>query len=137
MVGGAGTLAVIPACGAGGASSPESFGDVPAGNVSALSVGSLEAVAGAPAIVGRDATGVYAMTATCTHAGCNMNHQGAINAAGVYCECHGSQFDAQGNRLSGPADSPLQHFAVSIDASGLITVHGGQPVVESTRTAVT
>lgn len=50
----------------------EAFGDVNAGNVSVLSVNEVKAVPGAPAFIGRDANGVYAMTTTCTHQGCDL-----------------------------------------------------------------
>jgi nitrite reductase/ring-hydroxylating ferredoxin subunit len=109
-------------------------GDIAGGNVSGLLVGQLVAVNGYPLILGRDSGGVYAMTGVCTHAGCDMTQRGQIGSAGVTCDCHGSEFNAIGNVVLGPARAPLQHFSVSIDASGAITVHSGQAVVESTRT---
>jgi len=134
---GAGSLAtVVAACGGANSPDPEPFRDVSAGHALALSVGSLQAVSGAPAIIGRDSNGVYAMTSTCTHEGCDIIHQGTISDTGVVCRCHGSQFDAVGNRVSGPAKSPLTHFAVDIDSSGNITIHGGTVVDASTRAPV-
>ncbi len=119
-----------------GAAAPEAFGDVTAGNVSSISVGTLQAVSGAPAILGRDDTGLYAMTSTCTHEGCDMIHDGTINDSGASCNCHGSRFDVNGKPIAGPAGATLQHFAVSIDAAGAITVHGGTEVDATVRTAV-
>jgi nitrite reductase/ring-hydroxylating ferredoxin subunit len=135
---GAGSLAsVMGGCGASDSAEPEAFGDVPAGSAQSLTLGSLQAVPGAPAIIGRDSGGVYAMTATCTHEGCDMIQDGSISNSGVSCNCHGSHFDAVGNRVSGPANAPLTHFAVEIDAtSGEITVRGGTKVDASTRTPV-
>lgn len=133
---GAGSLASVVGGCSSSSSDPEGFGDVSAGNVSALPVGSLQAVSGAPAIIGRDSGGVYAMTSTCTHEGCDMISQGSISASGIYCACHGSHFDVDGNRVSGPANSPLTHFEVTVDASGEITIHGGTTVDASTRTTV-
>ena len=117
-------------------SEPEPFGTVTAGNVSELTVGTLQMVPGAPAYIGRDAHGLYAMTSTCTHEGCDMISQGSVDAAGVYCACHGSRFDANGAVLQGPATVALAHFKVSVDANGSITVEGGSQVSASVRLAV-
>jgi Rieske Fe-S protein len=117
-----------------GAASPASFGTVSAGNVSAIAIGSLAAVTGQPVAIGRDANGVYAMTLTCTHEGCDMGAQGSVSSAGLDCACHGSQFDVNGNVTRGPANAPLAHFAVSIDASGDVTIDGANEVAASTRT---
>jgi len=130
LIGGA---AAANACTAGGVP-PANVGDVTAGNASALAVGSLEAVAGEPVCVGRDAKGVYAMTLICTHQGCDMGRQGTVSPSGLFCGCHGSEFDVDGNVVRGPASSPLAHFAVSADASGNLTVHTGSEVDPSTRT---
>ena len=63
---GAGATLSLPACSGDSAAEPQAFGDAPAGNVAALVLGTLIAVPNAPAYVGRDADGVYAMTSTCT-----------------------------------------------------------------------
>lgn len=39
----------------------------------------------------------------CTHLGCTLNATGN----GFSCPCHGSQYDADGNVLKGPADRPM------------------------------
>lgn len=135
LLGGVSALGALSAC-SSASSSPESFGDAAAGNVSDLAVGSLRAVSGAPAFIGRDEQGVYAMTSTCTHEGCDLIGQGSIDNSVVSCHCHGARYDLQGNVLGGPAKSALQHFAVSVDSSGALTVHGGTPVAESVRTSV-
>ncbi len=120
-------------CGGGSGSEPEAFGSVAAGNVNAFPVGTLLAVAGAPVILGRDAGGLYAMTSTCTHEGCDMAAEGSIGANGVYCGCHGSRFDVNGAVVQGPANVPLAHFAVSVDAAGNVTVDGSAKVSASMR----
>ena len=86
--------------------------------------------------VARDAGGVYAMSAVCPHAGCLLDDSATTIAAGLYCPCHGSTFDASGNVTGGPARSSLQHYAVTIASDGTITVDGAQPVSPSTRTTV-
>jgi Rieske Fe-S protein len=126
-------LAAAPLLACNGASgSPAAFGDVPAGNVSATKVGLLSIVPNAPAILGRDSDGLYAMTITCPHQGCDVNPSGST----LECPCHGSRFDSNGNVVQGPANTGLAHFAVAVDATGNITVSGGTQVASSTRTAV-
>jgi Rieske Fe-S protein len=132
----AGGCVAASAC-SSGVASPTDVGDVAAGNESALSVDSLSAIPGAPACIGRDAKGIYAMTLTCTHAGCDIGQTGTVSAQGLHCGCHGSAFDANGNVVNGPANAPLAHFAVSADASGALTIHTGMEVDPSTRLAVT
>jgi Rieske Fe-S protein len=122
--------------GSGGFGAPESFGTVAAGAVSALSVGSLKIVTGQPVCIGRDSSGVYAMTLTCTHAGCDMASDGTVSSTGLFCNCHGSGFDVNGNVTRGPADSPLQHYAVTADSSENLSIHGDQPVTASARLVV-
>src|SRR5579863_3026168 len=123
----AGAAAATSACSAPGVS-PAQVGDAPAGNVAQLAVGSLEVVGTEPMCVGRDSAGVYAMTLTCTHAGCDMGVFGSVSPQGIFCACHGSEFDANGNVVRGPAQQSLDHFNVTVDASGNLTIHGGQLV---------
>jgi len=126
----------LSACsGQNGAAAPEPVGDVTAGNVSSLQEGTVKAVSGSPVFVGRDSNGLYAMTTTCTHAGCDMSSGQAISTK-IVCSCHGSEFDLNGDVVNGPANSPLVHYAVSLAADGTITVHGTQEVSASTRTPV-
>jgi len=115
---------------------PAQFGDVSAGNIKNVTVGALSLVGGEPTVLGRDAGGLYAMTITCTHQGCEVEPVGSGAAARLDCPCHGSQFDRNGNVVRGPAGSPLVHFAVAVDAAGNITIHGGPEVDASTRTVV-
>jgi Rieske Fe-S protein len=123
----------VAACGP--TAGPESVGDVGAGNVSGLAVGSVVALQGVAACIARDGRGVYAMTLTCTHQGCDMGTTGSVSASAIECGCHGSVFDANGNVLRGPAQTALTHYAVSMDAQGNLTVHGGTTVDSSTRLA--
>jgi Rieske Fe-S protein len=129
------TARFAPACSSSGGASPQSFGDVSAGNKSALTVGAITALSNAPAFIARDDKGVYAMTTTCTHQACDLR-EGKIAPGSITCQCHGSHFDGNGEVLGGPATAPLVHYAVSIDAGGAITVHGGQQVAADVRVAV-
>jgi Rieske Fe-S protein len=131
---------VLPACGASngsGGTAPANVGDVQAGSVQNIAVGTLQAVGSQPVAIGRDADGLYAMTLTCTHLGCNMAASGMVAPSGIVCSCHGSEFDADGGVTRGPASAPLAHFAVGIDTSGAVVVHTAKVVDSSTRTPVT
>jgi cytochrome b6-f complex iron-sulfur subunit len=112
------------------------FGVVSAGNASALAVGDVKVVSGSPVAIARDAQGIYAMTLICTHEGCDISQNGTVTSTTITCDCHGSRFDANGNVIVGPAQSPLQHYKVSADASGNLTIDGNTPVSAATRLAV-
>jgi Rieske Fe-S protein len=124
------------ACASNDGVMPSSIGDVQAGNVSALPVGTLRAITGFAVAVGRDAKGVYAMTLTCTHQGCDIGSTGSVSPTGLTCGCHGSTYDANGNVTGGPASAALQHFLVSNDAAGDLVIHTGSDVDASTRLPV-
>jgi cytochrome b6-f complex iron-sulfur subunit len=112
------------------------FGKVSAGNASALAVGDVKAIPGASAAIARDAQGVYAMTLICTHESCDISQNGSVTSSGLQCDCHGSRFDVNGNVIIGPASSPLQHYQVTADASGNLTIDGNIPVPATTRLVV-
>lgn len=77
-----------------------------------------------------DASGIYAMTAICTHMGCTVGQGGSAFA----CPCHGSQYDLNGGNTQGPAISPLVHFAVSEPSPGAaLVVDTSQVVAASVR----
>jgi len=128
----AGAATATGACFASSAP-PAQVGDVQAGNVDQLPVGSLVIVGSEAVCIGRDTGGIYAMTLTCPHAGCDIGQTGTVSPQGLFCGCHGSEFDANGNVVRGPARQPLDHFDVTADASGNLTVHGGQVVDASQR----
>jgi len=128
--GAATALVVLPACGQQTGSPPS--GPIAVGNMSALAVGAMLVMSNV--VVARDANGVYAMSAVCTHAGCLLDDSSPQISAGLSCPCHGSMFDGDGNVTRGPARAPLQHYAVTVAADGSLTVDGSQPVSASTRT---
>jgi Rieske Fe-S protein len=125
--------------GAGGtivdATAPLPAGHFTAGNVSTLSPGAVVAMPGANFVIVRDANGIYAVSRVCTHQGCTVNVAPAA-AATFNCPCHGSQFDVNGNVLRGPANRPLPHYAVVVDASGNIVVDATTQVAAATRVPV-
>jgi cytochrome b6-f complex iron-sulfur subunit len=127
--------AAVGAC-ASPSADPEPFGTVQAGTVPDYPVGSLEPVGTLPVALGRDEGGLYAMTLTCSHTGCNMAIDGDVSSSGAYCWCHGSRFDANGSVTHGPAEKPLAHFQVTVDADGVITIDGDTRVARNVRTPV-
>ncbi|HVY48376.1 MAG TPA: Rieske (2Fe-2S) protein [Minicystis sp.] len=122
--------------GAGGCLAGGPSGKIPAGNVKDLAVPSLQAVQGESVAIGRDEGGVYAMTLICTHASCDMATQGEVTAHGVLCSCHGSEFSPNGAVVVGPANAPLEHFLVTVDAGGNITIDADQGVSADQRAKV-
>ncbi len=56
-----------------------------------------------------------AFTSICTHEGCDVN---AFTGTTINCPCHGSQYDADGKVVTGPAPSALTQFPVSLDQGG-------------------
>lgn len=110
--------------------------DVVAGSVDDFDVG-LTKVEDKGFLIGRDADGLYAMTALCTHLQCDLSGpDGTISADGIACGCHASTFDLTGDNTGGPASSPLQHYKVEIAEDGTVTVKATEPVDADTRTAI-
>ena len=63
--------------------------------------------------------GFYAVSAVCTHLGCNVNHE---EGRGFACPCHGSTFEEDGRVRKGPAAWPLPRFAISLSRRGELVV---------------
>lgn len=60
---------------------------------------------------------VTAFSPRCTHLGCAYHWQ--ANRKEFVCPCHGSVFSEDGHVVSGPADRPLDRYAVKVDADRL------------------
>jgi nitrite reductase/ring-hydroxylating ferredoxin subunit len=101
--------------------------DVPVGSVGST---------GSRILLGRDAGGLYAMTAVCTHMQCDLTVYGALNGTGISCRCHGSGFSLTGTRVKGPAIDSLKHFKVDLAADGTISVDATTVVDAAVRTPV-
>jgi cytochrome b6-f complex iron-sulfur subunit len=67
----------------------------------------------------RTAEGFHAISAVCTHLGCNVNHE---EGRGFVCPCHGSTYDEDGAVKSGPAAWPLPRYAMSLSRRGELIV---------------
>lgn len=68
----------------------------------------------------READGIYAIFAKCTHLGCTPKW---LRTEGKYkCPCHGSGFTMQGVNFEGPAPRPLERLKIALAADGQIVV---------------
>ena len=89
-------------------------------NVNSLRVGvpvQFEYPTGYPNVLLKKSDGsVLALSLLCTHVCCTCTYDPASGR--VYCPCHGSVFDSNGNVLQGPASSPLPQVQLSVDAAG-------------------
>lgn len=105
-------------------------------------------------ILARDARGLYALSATCTHACCTVNvcvdascavaatTPGACAApsplspppggAAFLCPCHGSEYAVDGSVVRGPATRALPSIAVEVDGNDAL-VDFSQPVDAAQR----
>jgi cytochrome b6-f complex iron-sulfur subunit len=73
--------------------------------------------AGYPNVLVKKADGTLtALSLLCTHVCCVCSYDAASNM--VYCPCHGSVFDSNGNVIQGPASSPLPKVELRVDAAG-------------------
>lgn len=60
---------------------------------------------------------VTAFSAICTHQGCKVGGRDGV----FQCPCHGSEFSfTTGEPLTGPANIPLDKFAVKIDGPNIV-----------------
>jgi Rieske Fe-S protein len=101
--------------------------DLPAGHVAYNAADSL--------YVCHDANGFYAIDSICPHQGCDMGAGGCQTtnlAAGFFCNCHGSSFDASGAVTGGPSPSGLSHYKLAIDAGGALWIDVGVRLGDTT-----
>lgn len=79
----------------------------------------------------RDAGGLFAVSAICTHSGCTTEFR--ANKMDFYCSCHGSDFSYTGAVLAGPAFSALVHYSCCIDNGGNLVIDPTKTVASATR----
>jgi cytochrome b6-f complex iron-sulfur subunit len=116
------------ACGGGGGgptgvvTPPTTVGVSVSGNVITVDLTQVPALTAASGfiLVARPSTIIIhtgddyrAFTSTCTHQQCTV---GDFRGGRIICPCHGSQYDATGQVVEGPATQRLREFAVSLDA---------------------
>jgi cytochrome b6-f complex iron-sulfur subunit len=85
-----------------------------------------------PAFIGRDAGGLFALSAVCTHLGCTV----ALTGDELTCPCHASRFASDGANLAGPASRPLAYLQLELNAAGLVEVNLAKTVSPSFRLEV-
>lgn len=85
-------------------------------------------------IIGRDARGLFAYSALCTHQGCVVNSVDAMTGVSI-CTCHSSRFDGQGQPTAGPAREPLPFYPVRVCAGNVVVDQSGF-ATENERTPV-
>jgi nitrite reductase/ring-hydroxylating ferredoxin subunit len=154
--GGAAGLCVLPGCttglgiddaGAGDASGNPDLtprpdlrtcaGSVDAGPATAvMPISNLVASPDYAFYVCRDAKGLYALTAVCTHQGCTVDVRGTQAVPSFRCPCHGSTYAFDGTLIQGviAGQEPLAHLALCVTAEGQCTVDPSTIVPPSTRT---
>ena len=71
----------------------------------------------------REAEGMYALFAKCTHLGCTPRWLTAENK--FKCPCHGSGFYKSGINFEGPAPRPLERVRVALAEDGQLVVDVG------------
>ena len=77
----------------------------------------------------RDSSGLYALTARCTHQGVTIT----ARTSDFMCSGHGATFDFNGDVTQGPASTPLQHYAMCTLPSGNVAVDTSMPVAKTVR----
>ncbi len=75
---------------------------------------------GAPAILFRTKTGVFAYSAICTHQGCTVEYSASSKT--MKCPCHQAEFDPNKSAkvVNGPAVNPLGKVKVAIKGAWVI-----------------
>ena len=75
---------------------------------------------GAPAILFRTKTGVFAYSAICTHQGCTVAYSATSKT--MKCPCHQAEFDPNksGQVVNGPAVNPLGKVKVAVKGAWVI-----------------
>lgn len=91
---------------------------VPAGEAVRFSAGAVEGYIVNPGNGGK----LYALSASCTHMGCMITW---LSSAGTFlCPCHGAQYKANGDVLSGIARQPLPRLLVKRGKNGHLHIYG-------------
>ncbi len=78
----------------------------------------------APLIPGLEA-GLIAMWQKCPHLGCRVPQ--CVSSQWFECPCHGSQYNHVGEKKGGPAPRGMDHFALTVSASGDVVIDTGTP----------
>lgn len=100
------------------------------GAPASFAMGTVTYIAAINAFVGRDAGGLYAMYALCTHAVGNLNQNGGQ----LVCTVHGARFTLTGDFVSGPGGTfALPHFDICLNSKGNVAVDPNTIVAANVR----
>ncbi len=76
--------------------------------------GTTTVLANIPAAIVRTNSGFVALSLTCTHLGCTVEHLGDA----FECPCHGSRYNQSGEIVRGPANKSLRRLCVEETPEG-------------------
>ena len=77
-------------------------------------------IAGYSVVLVRSGGAWHALSDECTHTGCPLSEDGELVDGVLVCNCHGAEFElATGEVLEGPADAPLETYAVRAVEGGV------------------
>ena len=65
---------------------------------------------------------ILALSATCSHLGCNVNYDEATG--GFKCPCHSGAYDAAGKNIEGPPPRPLTRLDAKVEEGKLMIYTG-------------
>ncbi len=148
LAGVAGAGAALVACGGGGSTDPDAGAGTDAGGActttgtdvgapSTFAMSTPVLVAAGKVFIVRDAGGLYAMTALCTHEGattCIGSTSGCTSTGTMlFCPRHGALFTFDGTVVRGPASTPLPHLALCLLPNGNVGVSTTTHVAATTR----
>jgi len=93
------------------------------GSAEDFPLGTRVVVPEAHAIIFHTVGGFQAFSLDCPHLGCQVE----VHDDGFTCPCHGSQFDASGKVLHGPADHSLDTLVVDKELDGSLILVSKPP----------
>ena len=70
-------------------------------------------------VIRESATVFTALSATCTHQGCQVGYYASSNQ--IICPCHGGTYDTSGNVVSGPPPAALTAYSATLSGN-ILTV---------------
>ncbi len=93
----------------------------------------------------RDGNKFKALSSKCTHLGCTLKKvqsdssttAGKKSVTEFHCPCHGSKFNAKGERIAGPGKKSLQYFHIALSQDGKeLMVNNDMPVASEYFTLI-
>jgi nitrite reductase/ring-hydroxylating ferredoxin subunit len=113
--------------GSGGGTCTGAATDVGAPATFAMNVPKL--ISASNMFVVRDANGLYALTARCTHQGVQVG----VSSGKFHCPAHGADFTFAGAVIDGPTSTPLQHYGLCLLSNGNVGLQTSTKVAATVR----